>query len=101
MHVVTQPKNLTVRRTADFADDLAVLTSAVQPDGTTRTATSAVHDAVRLLADAHRRAWDHGDVPDGTAPRAIAVQYATADGTPAPVPQAPGAVPAQHSEAKP
>ena len=83
---VPGPKNLTVRRTHDLADNLAVLTSAVQHDGSTTSATAAVHRAVQLLADAYRRAWDYGDVPDGTAPDVIAVRYRTADGEPEPMP---------------
>jgi hypothetical protein len=82
----TRTKNLTVRTTADFTDDLAVLTGTVQPDGKKLDRTAAVHRAVQLLADAYRRAWDYGDVPRGTAPEAIAVRYRTADGTPEPVP---------------
>jgi len=71
-----QRVNLTVRRTPDFAEDLALLTNTVQPDGTTLTATAAVHHAVRLLADAHRHAWDYGDVPEGTAPTILGIHYA-------------------------
>lgn len=80
------PQNLTVRVSPDFADDVAVLTSAVQPDGTKLDRTAAVHEAVRLLADAYRRAWDYDDVPDGTAPDVVSVRYRTAHDGPEPVP---------------
>lgn len=86
-----RPKNLTVRVSRDFADDLAVLTRARRPGGTTLDRTAAVHEAVRLLAQAYRCAWDYGDVPDGAAPRVLGVRYAASDGTPVPVPPVPGA----------
>lgn len=83
------PRNLTVRRTPEFAEDLAVLTGTVQSDGTALSATAAVHLAVQLLADAVRRAHDYGDVPEGTMPAVVSVRYRTAHGTPETVPHDP------------
>jgi hypothetical protein len=55
-------RNAPVRVTADFRDDLTILMS------TGATLTDVIRAAVRDRADAYRRAWDHGDVPPGTAP---------------------------------
>ena len=66
--------------TEDMRDDLAVVMRAHgDAAGPTRL-------ALGLLAEAYRRAWDHGDVPDGTAPHIIAVRYALPDGTPETMP---------------
>lgn len=77
---MTGPGRITVRVTADMADDLAVITS------TGVTTADAVRHAVALVADAHRRAWDHGDVPDGQPVHILGARYAMADGRPAPTP---------------
>lgn len=61
-------KNVNIHLTPDFRDDLTVLMS------TGRSYTDVIRTAVRDTADAHRRAWDHGDVPPGTAP-VIRVHY--------------------------
>lgn len=60
----------------DVYDDLAVL---MRPGG---TASDAIRAAVHQLANAYRRAWEVGDVPDGTAPHIISIRYALPDGTP-------------------
>ncbi|MFZ3569265.1 hypothetical protein ACNYS0_20145 [Streptomyces sp. BH034] len=74
-------RSLSVRVTHDdMRDDLAVVMRAHGE------AADPVRRAVRLLADAYRRAWDYGDVPDGTAPRILSVRYALPDGTPEQVP---------------
>ena len=86
---MTSIPRLSVRMTDELADDLAVLMC----DGT--SASDAVRTAVALLANTYRCAHDHGDVPPGTAPRILGVRYATADGTPAPLPDVPGASYAQ------
>lgn len=83
------PRALSVRMTDDLADDLAVLTC----DG--GSASDAVRRAVALLAHTYRCAWDHGDVTDGQPVHILGVRYATSDGTPAPLPDAPGASYAQ------
>ncbi|MGW7514797.1 hypothetical protein ACWGJ2_04315 [Streptomyces sp. NPDC054796] len=69
----------------DMRDDLAVLMHAHGE------AAEPLRKAVRLLADAYRRAWDYTDAPDGTAPHIIAVRYALPDGTPETVPDPAGA----------
>lgn len=74
-------KRASVRIDAELHDDLTVL----MRDGT--TLSDAVRHAVGLLAHTYRRAWDHGDVSDGTAPHIIAVRYATSDGSPEDVPR--------------
>jgi hypothetical protein len=77
-------RSVSVRvRDEDDRDDLATLMRAHGE------AADPVRLAVRLLADAYRRAWDYGDVPDGTPPHILAVRYALFDGTPEYVP-APG-----------
>jgi hypothetical protein len=81
---MTPRRQLTVRLDATLSDDLAVMTA------TGMTQSDAVRTAVALLANTYRCAQDHGDVPPGTAPRILGVRYATADGTPAPLPDAPG-----------
>lgn len=73
-------RQLSVRMTDGVADDLATVMR------TGMTASDAVRTALRLLADAHRCAWDYQDVPDGQPVRVLAAQYALADGTPAPLP---------------
>ncbi|MFM9368084.1 hypothetical protein [Streptomyces sp. Da 82-17] len=69
-------KRASVRVDAELHADLAVLMS----DGT--KLSDAVRQAVGLLANSYRRAWDYGDVPDGTAPHVLSVRYALSDGTP-------------------
>jgi hypothetical protein len=63
-------KNVPVRLTADFRDDLALL----MRHGT--SATDVIRTAVRTMADAHRRAHDYGDVPHDQAPRITQAVYA-------------------------
>jgi transposase len=63
-------KNVPVRVTAEFRDDLAEL----MRHGA--SATDAIRAAVRAMADAHRRAHDYGDVPHDTAPRITQAVYA-------------------------
>lgn len=76
-------RSLTVRvLDEDMRDDLAVILRAHGE------AADPVRHAVRLLADAYRRAWDYADVPDGTAPHIIAMRYARHDGTAEPMPDA-------------
>lgn len=53
---------LTVPLTPDLRDDLAVLDEAGLDEA------AAIAQAVQLLADAYRAAWDYDDVPRGTAP---------------------------------
>lgn len=83
---MSSPKKLAIRRREDLDADMAVITGAVQRDGTHLDQTAAVYLAVALLADSYRRAWDYGDVPDGTAPDVISVRYRRADGHPADIP---------------
>lgn len=60
-------KTLSVKVTADLHDDLAIIvTRGVN-------VSDAVRAAVALAADAYRSAWEYGDVPDGIAPRLIAL----------------------------
>ncbi|MFB7899970.1 hypothetical protein ACFC1B_27005 [Streptomyces xiamenensis] len=61
-------------------DDLALLKRAGM------TLTEALRLGVELVAQAHRQAWDHGDVPDGERVEVIDVRYRMADGRPSPVP---------------
>lgn len=63
-------KALSVRVDADLSDDLAVVMQ------TGVIASDAVRQALRLLADAYRKAWDYDDCPRGTAPQILAVQIA-------------------------
>jgi hypothetical protein len=67
-------QNVTVRRTKDFDEDLAVVTSAKRADGTTLNMTEAIHRAVQLVADGIRFGWDYGDVPDGEMPSVLRVE---------------------------
>jgi hypothetical protein len=60
----------TIRMTTDLRNDLAVLMA----NGA--RATDVIRDAVRATADAHRRAWDYGDVPPDTDPRITQALYA-------------------------
>lgn len=80
---MTSPRpgaRLTVRVDDGLHGDLATVMR------TGMTASDAVRTALRLLADAHRCAWDYQDVPDGEPVRVLGVHYALADGTPAPIP---------------
>lgn len=62
----------TVRVTDAFADDLAVIMSTMEADG---TFADAVRQAVGQLAGMYRTAWAHGIVPTGTAPTLGAYQF--------------------------
>ncbi|WP_326797458.1 hypothetical protein OG946_20225 [Streptomyces sp. NBC_01808] len=74
-------RSLSVRvNTEDMRDDLAVVMRAHGD------AAEPTRLALRLLADAYRRAWTYDDVPDGTAPHIIAMRYALPDGTPETMP---------------
>lgn len=63
-------KNAPVRVTPDFRDDLAELMRHGQ------SATDAIRTAVRVMADAHRRAHDYGDVPHDQPARITQAVYA-------------------------
>lgn len=75
-----------VRVGQDLSDDFAVIMSV--SDSTT-TVSDIVRDCVRHVADAYRRAWDYGDVPEGTAPTILGVYYA----------EAPARAPVRHTPA--
>jgi hypothetical protein len=61
---------LTIPLDDDLAADLATLTTnGNQP-------SDAVRAAVRHMADAYRRAWEHGDVPADTDPVIRSCTYA-------------------------
>jgi hypothetical protein len=74
-------KNVNVHRTPAFRDDLAILTrnGASEAD--------AIRAAVQHMADAYRRAWDYGDVAEGTDPVITGCTYSgeLRPGAPAPV----------------
>jgi hypothetical protein len=82
-----------VRVTDDFADDLAVLM------GTGADFSTAVRDAVRIVADIYRTAHNAGITPPDTAPRLLAYQLAPR--TTAPVDSVPFAQRAQPIPALP
>lgn len=63
-------RNVPVRLTETFHDDLTLLMA----NG--RTATDVIRAAVRIMADAHRSAWDYGDIPRDTDPRIMHAVYA-------------------------
>lgn len=81
--------SMTVRTTQDFEDDLAVLCSAVQPNGKTMNKTEAVKQAVQRLADAYKSGWDYGDVQEGFAPVLLSYRYRMDNGEPSWVPAVP------------
>jgi Arc/MetJ-type ribon-helix-helix transcriptional regulator len=62
-------KNVPVHLTPDYRDDLAVL----MRNG--RSATDAIRAAVRTMADAHRYAWESGDVAEDVDPDITAATY--------------------------
>lgn len=62
--------NAPVRVTEPFRDDLTTLMA----NG--RSLTDVIREAVRIMADAHRCAWDYGDVPRDQDPRIMHAVYA-------------------------
>jgi len=81
--------NLTVRITQNFQDDLDILCSAVRQNGTKLNKTEAVKQAVQILADAYRNAWDYADVRNGFTPTLMSYRYRTDNGDPSFVPSVP------------
>lgn len=69
----TRPKNLSVRRTPELDDALAVLAR------TGLTESDAVRLACSFLAHGYRDLWDKGILPEGVAPRAFRMQTALQD----------------------